>query len=80
MTWRERWNWYFDLPRRRGGNWSFIPLEVRDTQHASYRCWVFFIKMTAGRTMGPRATLAAWCAFLDRFNRMQAEYFGLDTA
>lgn len=76
MKWlRTWWNRHWDLPKRRGGNWQFIPLEVRDTQHESYGCWVFFLKMSEGRYMGPQQTLNTWCAFLKRYRRMQTEYF-----
>lgn len=72
MTW---WQRLWDRPKRRGGNWQFIPLEVRDTQHESYRCWAFFIRCHELRVMGPKETLHQWCAFLQRYRRMQTEYF-----
>lgn len=72
MKWLRRWwNWHFDLPKRRGGNWAFIPLEVRDTQHESYDAWASFVDMCTrnpGIVMGPRATLAAWSGYLQAWH------------
>ena len=64
---RAWWNRWHDLPKIRGGNFALIPLEVRDTQHESYDAWASFVNICTrnpGVVMGPRATLVAWCGYL----------------
>jgi hypothetical protein len=71
---RAWWNWHYDLPKVRGGNWALIPLEVRDTQHPSYPAWASFVNIcnrNTGILMGPRGTLVAWSGYLQAWRYHQ---------